>query len=710
MAAPKLKTSGNMTATPLSLRPSGTEPVKQVRLKGINGKAITPKAPKAPAPAAPKPVPAPEAPVANTAAEEQAAAAAQAQAEAEAAAAAAAQAEAEAAAQAQAEAEAAAAQAEYERQMEEYNRQMEEYNRQMAELAAAQAAEQAAAEAAPAEEAPAAEAPAVEAAPAAEEPAPVAEAPAEAPAPAPAPAPKPKAKAAGLTVAKPKAAAKKKAPAPAPAEDGAMVDAPNNKMLSEAELDARDAYLAALQAQASATPMWKRPLFLLGVGGIVLMAGICSVVVVQHNAQEARIKAHADYIITLLKRAQAINQQGVETTADAKTKNVDITCTPKDAKALMEVVVNPTATNEKGKPLYGGNAEGVAQNACLLLGLAAAADDSICDLVFESAGANAQKIRPSLFNWLLQRLAISDSKTVQKNLQKLADTVAALPDWPKKTEVLSYVWNAMGLRVTKEDVPAILKLLKDDKTDSQLAKALAVCLDNVLEMMDDPNEKKAIGDTIFDALNGDKKRLRPLVPTLAKSCSPKALAHYQKELEDTKTWRKGQGLTFIGYWGDDSLTDYVLKLRESAPDDTAREQVRMCIGSMVAQNRDRSDADADKLIALYFDNVEGDTSAIQDIINKTDPDSTLFVGEGAQLEQLKAERKKLEDVRKQKQALINVLTSLHDHAWVMHRLEMYAADKDDDIAALAKKGIEKVKSNSVKAAKRRDDYKGRNTK
>lgn len=705
MAAPKLKTSGNMTATPLSLRPSGTEPVKQVRLKGINGKAITPKAPK-PTAAAPKPVPAPEAPVANTAAEEQAAA--------EAAAAAQAQAEAEAAAQAQAEAEAAAAQAEYERQMEEYNRQMEEYNRQMAELAAAQAAEQAAAEEAPApaEEAPVEEAPVAEEVPAVETPAPVEEAPAAEPAPvAEVPAPAPKPKAAGLSVAKPKAAAKKKKKAaPAPAEDGAMVDAPNNKMLSEAELDARDAYLAALQAQASATPVWKRPLFLLGVGGLVLMAGICSVVVVQHNAQEARIKAHADYIITLLKRAQSINQQGVETTADAKAKNVDITCTAKDAKALMEVVVNPAATNEKGKPLYGGNAEGVAQNACLLLGLAAAADDSICDLVFESAGANAQKIRPSLFNWLLQRLAISDSKTVQKNLQKLADTVAALPEWPKKTEVLSYVWNAMGLRVTKADVPAILKLLKDDKTDSQLAKALAVCLDNILEMMDDPNEKKAIGDTIFDSLNGDKKRLRPLVPTLAKSCSPKALAHYQKELEDTKTWRKGQGLTFIGYWGDDSLTDYVLKLRDSAPDDTAREQVRMCIGSMVAQNRDRSDADADKLIALYFDNVDGDTSAIQDIINKTDPDSTLFVGEGPQLEKLKEERKKLEDVRKQKQALINVLTSLHDHAWVLHRLETYAADKDDDIAALAKKGIEKVKSNSVKAAKRRDDYKGRNAR
>lgn len=687
MAAPKLKTSGNVTASPLSLRPSGTAPVKQVRLKGINGKAITPKAPKptaAPSPAAPTPAPAPAAPAVDPAAEAQAAAAA----------------EAAAAAQAQADAEAAAAQAEYERQLEEYNRQMEEYNRQMAELAAAQAAEQAPAEEAPAEapvEETPAEAPAEEAA---------AEAPVEA---APAPAPAPKKKLPGLSVAKPKAAKKKATPAPAEA-DGAMVDVPNNDALTEEELDARDAYLAALQAQADATPVWKRPLFMLGVGGLVLMGAICTVVVVQHNAQEARIKAHADYIITLLKRAQAINQQGVETTADAKAKSVDITCTAKDAKALMEVIVNPTATNEKGKPLYGGNAEGVAQNACLLLGLAAAADDSICDLVFETAGANAQKIRPSLFNWLLQRLAISDSKTVQKNLQKLAATVDALPDWPKKSEILSYVWNAMGLRVTKDDVPAILKLLKDDKTDSQLAKALAVCLDNVLEMMDDPNEKKATGDMIFDALNGDKKRLRPLVPTLAKSCSPKALEHYQKELADTKTWRKGQGLTFIGYWGDDSLTDYVLQLRDKAPDDTAREQVRMCIGSMVAQNRERTDEAADKLIALYFDNVEGDTSAIQDIINKTDPDSSLFVGEGPQLDKLKEERKKLEDVRKQKQALINVLTSLHDYAWVMHRLEAYANDADSDIAALAQKGIDKVKANSTKAAQRRADYKGRASK
>lgn len=704
MAAPKLKTNGGPLSSPLSMRPSGTAPVKQVRLKGINGKTITPKTP-----AAPKPVPAPEAPVAAPEAPVADAAAEQAAAEA---AAAAAEAEAQAAAEAAQAAADAAAQAEYERQMEEYNRQMEEYNRQMAELAAAQAAEEAAAEQ-PAEEAPAetpAEEPVEEKSPVAES-APVEEAPAPAEeAPAAEPAPKPKAKTGGLSVAKPKAAvgAKKKKKAPAPvAEDGAMVDSPNNRMLSEAELDARDAYLAALQAQATATPIWKRPLFLCGVGALVIMGAICTTFVVQHNAQEARIKAHADYIISLLKRAQAINQKGVETTADAKSKGVDITCTAKDAKALMEVVVNPTAQNEKGKPLYGGNAEGVAQNACLLLGLAAAQDDAICDLVFDSMGANVVKIRPSLFNWLLQRLAISDSKTVQKNLKKLAKTVSEKPDWAKKTEALSYVWNAMGLRVTKDDVPEILALLKDDKTDSQLGKALAVCLDNILEMMEDANEKKAIGDSIFDALNGDKKRLRPLVPTLAKACSPKALAHYQKELEDPKTWAKGQGLTFIGYWGDDSLTDYVLSLRDKAPDDRAKEQVRLCIGSMVAQNRERSDADADKLIALYFENAEGDTSAIQDIINKTDPDSSLFVGEGAQLEQLKEQRKKLEDLRKQKTALINVLASLHDHAWVMHRLDKYAADKDADIAAQAKKAIEKVKANSVRSAQRRDDYKNR---
>ncbi|MGN0837261.1 MAG: hypothetical protein ACI4OS_07460 [Akkermansia sp.] len=706
MAAPRLKTGGGPISGPLSLRPSGTAPARAVRLKGSDGKVITPKKPKAPEATAPTPE-ADDQAAAQAAAEQQAA-----QAAAE-----------EAAAQAAAEEAAArAAQEEYERQMEEYNRQMEEYNRQMAEFQAAQeAAERAAAEQAAAEQAAAEQAAAEQAA--AEQ---AAAAQAEKPKPAAAvkkPAAAVKKPAAAVkkpaAVAKPAAAkAAKPAAEPAPTEAAptaeeapAEGDAPAE--LSEEELAARDAYLQALQDTANATPMWKRLPFLCGVAAIVAMGTICSVVVVRHNAREARIKAHRDYINTLLVRAQSINQKGVETLADAKARQVDITCSLKDAKALLEVVVHPNATNEKGKPLYGGNAEGVAQNACLLLGLASEADDNIADLVFATMGKQAKVIRPTLFNWLIQRMAISDSKSVQKNFKKLADTIAAQPEWTKKNEILAYVWNGMGLRVTQSDVPAILGLLASDKTDSQLAKPLAVCLDNILEMMDDPAAKAALGDKIFENLVKlpEKKRvsnLRPLVPTLAKASSPKALAYYKKELENPAKWAKGQGLTFVGYWGDDSILDYILELQEKAPDDRAKEQVRLTIGSLFAQNRDRSDDVAEKIIGLYFDGLDADISRLPELIDKTDEASANYVGDDSpELPALKAELKKLEGLKTQKKQLINVLASLRDYPWVKNQLTKYTKDPDDDIQRLAKEALDKVEVNALNFAKRREAYQKR---
>ena len=676
MAAPRLKTGGGPISGPLSLRPSGTAPTRSVRLKGSDGKVITPKKPKAPETSAPTPE-----------ADEQAAAE-------------------EAAAQAAAEEAAArAAQEEYERQMEEYNRQMEAYNRQMAEFQAAQeAAERAAAEQAAAEQAAAQ----------AEEPKPAAvKKPAAAVKKPAAAVKKPSAVRKPAAVAKP-AAAKPVAPveeAPAAAEAPEEGEAPAEP--TEEELAARDAYLQALQDTANATPVWKRVPFLCGAAAIVLMGTICSVVVVRHNAREARIKAHRDYINTLLVRAQSINQKGVETLADAKARQVDITCSLKDAKALLEVVVHPNATNEKGKPLYGGNAEGVAQNACLLLGLASEADDSIADLVFATMGKQAKVIRPTLFNWLIQRMAISDSKSVQKNFKKLADTIAAQPEWTKKNEILAYVWNGMGLRVTQSDVPAILELLGSDKTDSQLAKPLAVCLDNILEMMDDPAAKAALGDQIFENLVKlpEKKRvsnLRQLVPTLAKASSPKALAYYKKELENPAKWAKGQGLTFIGYWGDDSILDYMLELQEKAPDERAKEQVRLSIGSLFAQNRDRSDAVAEKIIGLYFDGLNADISKLPELIAKTDEASEDYVGDDSpELPALKAELKKLEGLKTQKKQLINVLASLRDYPWVKNQLTKYTKDPDDDIQRMAKEALDKVEVNALNFAKRREAYQKR---
>ncbi|MBQ1960526.1 MAG: hypothetical protein II349_03290, partial [Akkermansia sp.] len=381
MATPQLKTTGAAPA-PRRLLNTGAAPKKQVKLMGSNGQAIQPKKPAlstATVAATPKPAVESPAPVAAPAMEEDL----QAKAAAEAAAAEAAEAAAaEEAARLAAEEEAARqAQAEYERQMEEYNRQMEEYNRQMEEYNRQQEAEAAAAEAA--------------AAPVAEEAAP-------APAPAVTPAPKPKAK---LTAAKPAvkagganklAAAKPKpkakaAPAPASTEEGEATEAP----------DANEA--AKIQAmQELAEAQQKRGLFGIPwlsvpvagcIVGLAVIGAVCGSLIVKANAEAAAKQAHMDYTNKLLKRAQDINKQGIESIADAKSKGVAVVCSKEDAQYLLDVVVDPYVRDEKGKFVFGGNPEGVAQLACLLLGLASEQDPSIDALIFRNVNTHTVTLR-----------------------------------------------------------------------------------------------------------------------------------------------------------------------------------------------------------------------------------------------------------------------------------------------------------------------------
>lgn len=734
MATPlKLNTGGSPTGPKLSLRtPGAAGATPRVRLKGANGQPIAPKtaapaSPKTAAPANPKtaaPAAAAEAEAAKAA---EAAAAAKAAEEAAAAkaaeeAAAAKAAEEAAAAQAAAEAEAARlAQEEYERQMEEYNRQMEEYNRQMAEFKAAEeaaAAQQAEAEALAA----AAEAQKLTAGNTDAEEAKAKLRAATKPAVAK-PAAKPAGAKPGLSVAKPKGAAKptaaalggaktakpaakKSTPAPTAPAAGADAAAVPVDGISEEELAARDAYLNQLQADAGRVPIWRTVPFMVGCGVLLVFAGGCAYYVVQDQAKKERVEAHRKYIKKLLLRAQEINQKGVETVANAKAKGVDITCSRKDAKALLEVVVDPFVKGETGQPLYGNAPEGVAQNACLLLGLAAEQDEEICKVVFDTLGKKCDKIKPSLFKWQLQRLAVSDTKDLNAKFRKLAAAVNEKPDWNKKTEILSYIWECMGLRVTEKDVPEILALLADEKTDGRLTNNLSICLDNILEMMDDADKKAKIGDEIFTKLS--EKNRRNMAPTLAKCCSPKALEFYKNELKDRKTWKRGAGLTFISYWGNDDILDYVMELKEIAKDDESdSRQVNEVIGTVFRQNRDRSDAEAQKLLDIYFGNAFVDTTNLQDIINKTDPDSTLFVGEGPELEKLKEERKTLEAAHGEKMRLIKAMTVLRDYKWVTNILSKLESDKDEDVALAAKKAQETVKKNTVEAAAARDQYKTR---
>lgn len=648
MATPKLKTASAAAASPRLLRPSGAAPAAAPKLKSATGKTITPKkapAPaKAPAPKAAKPA-VPAPEVEEVTPIEEVAAPVE-------------ETPIEATLTPEEEEAARLAQEEYERQMEEYNRQMEEYNRQMAALQAAEG-----------------EAPVEEVAPVAEE-APVEEAPVEeTPAEE---APKPK--------------KKKKAPRPT---------------LTDEERAAVQAALAAEEKQ----PVWKTVPFMVGTGLLVATIGICTVLVVQKQAEDARIQAHIDYTNSLLRRAQEINMKGVENQADATKKGVDVTCSMEDAKALMEVVVDPYVKGENGKPRYGARAEGVAQNACLLLGLAAEKDSAIRDMIFDTMGKECVKMKPSLFHWLLQRIAISDAQGVNTSLKKLSQVVAdkkTAKPWAQKGKILSQIWECIGLRVTESDVKEIVGLLKSDIADNQLAPILCNCLDNIFMMMDDADAKAKLGDEIFTTMPEKLRNNTAMVGTLARACSAKALEHYKQELTTAKGW-SGSGPTFLGCWGSDDIIDYVLEQKETHSDD---KQILSCInnviGTILKQDRPRTQEQADKLIGMCFKDAYADTSGLKAIIFKTDPESIEYIGaDSPELEGLKEQQKELEALRKQKIILIKTLASMNDHDWVVNTLKKFSADKDEEVSYEAERAIEKTHANAVNAAQMREAYQKR---
>ena len=723
MAAPKLKVNAPATGARPKLTvaaapaarvklATGAAPTKRPTLLGAGGQAIKPKEPTpAPAPepevvvaSVPEPVPAPEPtpapepvveaapevvettpepeaePVADTAAED--------------------------AARAAAEAAEAAAQAEYERQMEEYNRQMEEYNRQMAEYQAQQEAAAAEAEApAPVQE----EAPAPEPEPA----------PAPAPAPAAAPKPaalKPKAAAPKPAGLKPKAAAPKPAglapkaaapkpkaavpaPAPAPAPEGEVAyEAPEGEVETEAQegmteeqLSARDAYLRQLQTMAEKKPIYKTPIFYIALGALVALGIGCSIYVTKENAKSRARKAKIDATNAILKRASEINKNQIETMADAKAKGYTVVCSKEDAQSLLTMVVDPFAKDEYGRNAYGGAPKQTAQLACLLLALASEMDPTIDNLIFKTLDTNAPRMEESIFRTLIQRMAVSDNKGINSKFRKLADSVAAKPKWPKKATILSHIWEAMGLRVTEKDIPDIISLLKGDDLDDKLASSLSLCLQNIIMMEDDMDKKKQIGDQIFESL--PEKYLFKMQGALGRACSPKALEHFRKQAEDPDKWRDVE-FFFANYYNDD-IVPFLVELRdkgkaavEAAGDDKKAlrkaqsnlNSAEHMLKSVVGQNRDRSTAEAEELLALVFDK--------------------LNVGADASEEDLDASYK-------QKMQLIGALSGMHEHAWVMELLNKLYDDEDSEVSMKAKKAMEQVKKNTADDALLRSKHKSR---
>ncbi len=675
----KLLQPNNSGATPrrVTLKTSGPAPKATLRLKGADGKAIEPKKAPAPQPAEEKPA---ATPAPDTAAEE-----------------AAAQAAAEAAAAAEAE---RLAQEEYARQMAEYEKQMEEYNRQMAEYEAAEAARAAAEDApAPAEE--------------------------EAPAPAPAqeaPAPKAAAGKPKLSIAKPAAAKTPAAPgkkavpsAKAKAKTTPVaekVDVAEGDM-SEEELAARDAYLEQLQRQATAPKIWQTPIFKFScIGFAVALAGVF-VYASGVNAEKEKHAQHHQYINQYLKLAADLNSKQIETLADVKAKGVNFTCPMEAAQDLMGLVVDPFVKREDGRPRYGGDPKGVALNACLVLGIAAEQNPEIDKMIFATLEEKCDKMDGDIFSWLLQRLSVSNNKGVKGKLKKLAKAAAAKPKWRQKSKALSSIWSCIGLRVSPKDIDEIVALLGDESIDDNLAKTLSICVSNVLDMMDDPAERAKLGDEVFDKM--PEKYRKNILDALAKSLSPKALAFYKKEIEDPATWtsegqlRFSHAVFFFQFYGSDDIIDYLLPLKEKAADNPGQlRAVESAIQGVFVQNRERSQEDVNRLLTLIYDKINEDTSAWDDIINKTDPYGADFVGEDSpEYESLMEKKAALEKCRKQKTQLINALASMRDFKWVMNLLEGYTKDADSDIATLAEKALGKVKENTAAYTATRTRFKAR---
>ena len=573
---------------------------------------------------------------------------------------------------------------EYNRQMEEYNRQLEEYNRRLAQQS--NTAPSPTADAAPAP------VPVAEAEPASA-PAPVAE---PAPAPAPAPASKP-------AISRKRIGGLAKKPAAAPAAPAAPADE------AEEGLSAEDEMLLQLQAQTAKKPIYKTKLFMIACSGLALTIGICIYLVVQHNAANQRMLEQNARVAKVQKRAREINKSGIECLKDAKKKNITIEVNMEDVQFSMDVIVHPDMKGVNGMPMFGNQQDGAAQLACLYVAICCEADPNICKSILDRMSKEAPIIKPAIYRWLLQRLAVADIPDINQKLRTLADEVAANPTTPFRTrnEQLSYIWEAMGLRVSQKDISPIAKLLNAPDVDSKVAGKLLICLDNIVRMIKDPDKRAKAGDKMFDALSDDNK-LVARIP-LATSCSPKALEFFCKRADDSRNWQ-GDAAFFANY-GNDDVLPFIKELMQRAKGDAKQEKIVLSmITGLFTQNHDRTLEQANDFIALIpdFDKINDDTSDWQEVNDMTDENAQTFVKESdPKYPALKERIKELNASRDQKLRFIKVLSGFNDYAWVCSYLERFSREPDRELASTANRALEQVKKNRAAAEEQQAKYDSR---
>lgn len=730
MAAPQLKKTA-VAAPSRRLLNSGVIPTTQVRLKGIGGQVIKPKAPTPPAkpdeaPAAPaaeptpapaaeptpapaaEPTPAPAAePTPAPAAEPTPAPAAEPTPDEEPSAATA------PAEEAPAEEDAAAAQAmsdyeremeEYNRQMEEYNRQMEEYNRQMAAMAAAEAAAAASTPEPTPEPVPADDITSIPEQ--VEAPTPVA-----APAPVAAPTPKVKLPKPGLKVG----GLKKKAPAAAPAADPAALTAPaperaEEPAAEEGTSDLASEYLEQLQMQAKRKPIWTSKLFLIALGGLVLAGGLSAYLIIQKKAKDAIIAANNEKVMSVLRRAQAINRDNIETLADAIAKGVNVKFTPEEVNFLIDIVVNPKMKDQFGNPMFGeteSSTDGAAQLAVLAISLACEENAKHCKVTFDRLEKEAPQIKPSLYRWLLQRLAGTNIKGINSKFRKLADSLSK-KKFKTCRELTACVWESMVLRVTEKDVPDLIKQLEQPELGDKLELALLNCLARIVERTEDPDKKAEMGDRIYDALSTDAMRINAS-EALGISCSPKALEFFKKRAEKPENLRTDAD--FFANYGSDDILPFLVELRDKvAGDKKVAGTAQSIITRLFCQDRERTDEQVRAFLAAIpaYDKVDMDMSDWNEVNEQTDPDAGTFIGENnPKYPALKKRRDDMEAARKQQFAFVKQLSGMADSKWVVSYLERFIKSSDSQLSHEARNALEKASKNGEFRREQAEKFKSR---
>lgn len=459
---------------------------------------------------------------------------------------------------------------------------------------------------------------------------------------------------------------------------------------SEEEQAARDAYYARLQQQASQTPVYKRKGVLIGVGAFIVVVGALGAMVINNRMETAAKEEFRQSVNRLLRVSQEINKAGVETLAQAKAKNIDLKkISMENANTLLDAIHNPAK--------YGGI--GVAQNAALFLGIMAEADERIQNRLFSDLAKNAATINPSLFNWMLQRLSISGISSVKDKMLALSDKIAKKPKFKNQAKAIASIWEVLALHVDDKDIPRILELLKNSKTDEAVTKSLVNSLMSIVLHEKNTQKLPALGDRIFEAVPEERRALVGQI--LANARSPKALAWIKNELKDQKKW--ALTLPLLGIWGDDTVFDYLLERLEEAKKADPRYRlpthVENAVRNLLNKDRDRPLQVADKMIAIAFNKIGADTSDYISVRDKTEEGSVDYVEKGSpDYDKLQARRAELDAIRRQKLQFVAMLGGLQNHPWVAAWFDKLAKDPDEDLQIEVKAARQKAAENTKKAA------------